>query len=290
MTVSNVVEREQHWFAGDGGRRLAATLHGSDTGTPVVMLGGMGQTRHSWDRAARRIAATGRRAITLDFRGHGESDRAPDGDYSYPRQAADIAAIVAQIGRPIILVGASLGGKLGLAAASLDGPDVICGLVLVDSVPRSNPQGISNVARTFKAGREGYDTLDEAAAELARNRGREPEPGAAEKLRRNMRQTPDGRWRWHWDQSYTDPRHKLGLGEGTAWLDRTIPGLTIPVLLARCELSDVVSDEGAAALQAIVPQMEVETILGARHMLVGDDNEIFADVLLEWLARHPELA
>ncbi len=275
------------WFEGEGGLRLAATVHGPDRGTPVVLLGGMGQTRHAWDRVARKLAATGRRAITLDYRGHGDSDRAPGGDYSYPRQAADLAAVVKGIGRPVVLAGASFGGKIGMAAAALNGASSIAGLVLVDAIPRTNPVGLAGVRPVITAGQDGYASPEEAAADMARARGEEPAPGAADRMRRNMRQGADGRWQWHWDQSYSDPRHKIGLGAGTEWLDSVIPAIKVPVLLARCELSDIVTDEGEAGLRELVPQLETAIIRGARHMLVGDDNDVFADVLMDWLARTP---
>jgi pimeloyl-ACP methyl ester carboxylesterase len=46
-----------------------------------------------------------------------------------------------------------------------------------------------------------------------------------------------------------------------------------------------VSDEGLAAFRAIVPQLEVETIAGAGHMIVGDRNDVFADAALAFLER-----
>lgn len=274
-----------HWFTGGDGQRLAADLFGPEDATPVLLIGGMGQTRHSWRRAAQRLADQGRRAITLDFRGHGESDRAPDGDYSYPRQAADLAAVAQQVGQPMVLAGNSLGGKISLAAAAVGGPQVAAALVLVDAVPRSRPEGIATVAQSTQLTDAGFASPDEAAAQLAAARGEPVALGAGERLRRNMRQSEDGRWHWHWDAQYRDPKHQLGLGAGSAHLESLAPSITVPALLAWCELSDVVDADGVAALKALIPQLEVEIIPGAKHMLVGDDNEVFADALVRFLER-----
>jgi pimeloyl-ACP methyl ester carboxylesterase len=275
-----------HWLSGDGGLRLAADLFGPEEGTAVLLIGGLGQTRHSWRRVALRLADRGYRAITLDFRGHGESDRAPDGDYSYPRQTADLAAVARQVGRPLVLAGNSLGGKICLATAGTYGAEVCAALVLVDAVPRSNPGGIATVAQSNQIRADGFQTLDEAARQVAEGRGLPFAPGDGERLRRNMRQDEHGRWYWHWDGGYRDPRHKIGLGAGTEWLQSIAANVKVPVLLAWCELSEVVDAEGIAALKAEIPQLEVEVIPGAHHMIVGDENDVFADALIGFLERH----
>lgn len=275
-----------HWFTGGDGQRLAADLYGPEDATPVLLIGGMGQTRHSWRRAAIRLAENGRRAITLDFRGHGESDRAPDGDYGYERQAADIAAVARAVGRPMVLAGNSLGGKISLAAAGLGGPEVAAALVLVDAVPRSNPEGIATVAQSTAISGEGFASPQDAAEQLAASRGETAGPDAGERLRRNMRQDETtGRWHWHWDAGYRDPRHQIGLGAGSAFLEVQAAKVTVPVLLAWCELSEVVDQKGIDALKAFLPHLEVEVIPGAKHMLVGDDNDVFADALMRFLDR-----
>jgi len=276
-----------HWFEGAAGQRLAADLYGPDEGTPVLLLGGMGQTRHSWRRAAQRIADDGRRAITLDFRGHGESDRAVDGEYGYPSQAADIAGLARAVGRPLVLAGNSFGGKIALASAGICGPEVVAGIVMVDAVPRSLPAGISAVSESMQMSPFGFASPEEAAMQVAAGRGEVVAPGAADRLRRNMRQESDGRWYWHWDAAaYRDPRHDIGLGRGTQFLESIAANVKVPALLAWCELSDVVGQDGVEALRALIPQLEVEIIPGARHMIVGDQNDVFADALLNFLRRN----
>lgn len=275
-----------YWFTGGDGQRLAADLHGPDSGTPVVLIGGLGQTRHSWQRAAAMIADSGRRAITLDIRGHGDSDRAPDGDYSYARQAADMAAVVDQVGRPVVMAGNSLGGKIALATAAICGPSVVKALTMVDAVPHSRPEGIRQIAGSMQLAVTGFASPDEAAAQLATARGMPLVPGAGLRLARNMRRDSNGRWHWHWDPGYRDPRHQLGLGPGTEQLDRLAAQITVPVLLAWCELSEIVTSAGVAALKGLIAHLEVEIIPGARHTIVGDQNDLFADTLLRFLARN----
>lgn len=75
------------------------------------------------------------------------------------------------------------------------------------------------------------------------------------------------------------------MGAGSDYLEAMAPQIKVPTLLAWCELSEVVDAEGVAALRTLIPQLQVEVIAGARHMIVGDQNDVFADSLLRFLDR-----
>ena len=277
-------------FEGVGGVAIAASVFGPEDGAPVLMVGGLGQTRHSWHRAAERIASGGRRAITVDLRGHGDSGWSADGDYGYHRTAGDMACVARALGRPVTYVGASLGGKIGLVAAAEHGSDVFAGLVIVDSVPPTNPAGVAEVTQVLRPPPEGFVSLDAAAAELARLRGAPtPPPGSGERLRRNMRQDSRGYWHWHWDPAWMDREQGIGMAAATEFLDACAEKLTMPTLLTRGEKSNVVTEPGLAEFRARVPQLEVETIAGASHMIVGDANDAFAAAVTAFLDRTPGL-
>ena len=91
---------------------LSVRVWGSEAGlnrAPFVLLHGVASTAVAWDGVARRLAAAGRLAYAIDFRGHGLSDR-PDDGYDLATLGSDIAAAVSalHLERPI-LVGHSLG-------------------------------------------------------------------------------------------------------------------------------------------------------------------------------------
>ncbi len=96
----------------NGSISLACTRSGTEGGTPVLFLHGITGCRDSWLESTERL---GDRfdCWTLDFRGHGESDRAP-GAYLIQDYASDATAVLDQIGRPTIVVGHSLGGMTAL--------------------------------------------------------------------------------------------------------------------------------------------------------------------------------
>src|SRR4051794_24972480 len=64
------------------GLTLAPPADGDPDEPPIVLLHGGGQTRHAWGTAGEVSAASGRYALSAALRGHGDSDWAPDGDYT----------------------------------------------------------------------------------------------------------------------------------------------------------------------------------------------------------------
>ena len=47
-----------------------------------------------WQPVAERLVAAGRRVWSFDFRGHGDSDKSPDGEYSWDGFADDAGAVL----------------------------------------------------------------------------------------------------------------------------------------------------------------------------------------------------
>ncbi|MBV8463001.1 MAG: alpha/beta fold hydrolase, partial [Acidimicrobiales bacterium] len=120
---------ERMVFEGFEGVHLVADVYGDPTDPPVLFLHGGGQTRFAWGASAARIAAKGWCSVALDLRGHGESDWAPNGDYSFTAFGADCLAVVDALGTPPVLVGASLGGMSALLAEGTSDRPVSTGLV-----------------------------------------------------------------------------------------------------------------------------------------------------------------
>ncbi|MEX2100869.1 MAG: alpha/beta fold hydrolase, partial [Acidimicrobiia bacterium] len=124
-------------LSGSGGIRLVADVDGDPEAPPVVLLHGGGQTRHAWGTTLQTLAAKGWHAYSVDLRGHGDSEWAPDGDYGLDAFAADVREIARGMPEPPALVGASLGGIASLTAISeSDPPPLATALVLVDVAPR----------------------------------------------------------------------------------------------------------------------------------------------------------
>lgn len=272
----------QYW-PGANGNRIAGDAWG-EPGAPLVILQhGGGQTRHAWKNAGRVLGRLGYHAVAFDARGHGDSDWAPDGVYTQDAMVADLASVVAALGggRPA-LVGASMGGATSLVAAGEEKVDASA-LVLVDMAPRLESAGVAKIRSFMTQKPEGFGSLEEVADAIALYQPHRKRPSNLEGLRKNVRAAPDGRLRWHWDPKFMDRR--LDAQVRHERLANAARKLTLPTLLVRGGLSDVLSEEGAREFQTLCPHCEYVNIAGAAHMIAGDRNDAFAESLTAFLSR-----
>jgi pimeloyl-ACP methyl ester carboxylesterase len=281
-------------FTSADGLTLAADVVGEGA-RPVLLLHGGGQTRHAWDRAAIALARAGFTAVSLDQRGHGESAWSPAGAYAFADFAADAAAVAATLaarsGAKPALVGASLGGIAGLHA---DGTATAAGmaspfsaLVLVDVTPRMDPSGVDKIQSFMRArAAEGFGSIDEAAEAVAAYLPHRPRPATTEGLRKNLRLSPDGRWRWHWDPRFLDGPRPVGTDAAAVQghLLAAATRLAIPTLLVRGGSSELVRAEDAQEFLALAPHARFADVAEARHMVAGDRNDAFVAAVLDFLA------
>ena len=262
---------------------LRGDAWGSPSAAPVVLLHGGGQTRHSWSGAAANIAARGWHAISLDLRGHGESDWSPDGLYGFERFTADTLAVARGLPTPPVLVGASLGGVSGLLAAGEFDSSVAVGLVLVDVTPRMEPQGVQRIVDFMTHKPEGFESLEQAADAIARYRKHRSRPRDLSGLEKNLRRGDDGRWRWHWDPAFIHGRLEPASLKHWDRLEGAARSLTIPTLLVRGRMSDLISEEGAQEFLEQVPHAHYVDVSGAGHMVAGDRNDKFTSAVSDFL-------
>jgi pimeloyl-ACP methyl ester carboxylesterase len=254
-----------------------------DRALGVVFLHGGGQSRYSWRRAAQALQAHGFPCLIFDMRGHGDSDWIPQGDYRIDAFAADLECVLQQWARPVILVGASLGGLTSIVVAGRRNAQVRA-VVLVDSVPLVNEALVNHYLEWLShAADEGFES-PQAALEHLRTQFPESAPSLAS-IERSMRRTPAGRWRWHWDQRIVvGPTSSTALGLQDH-LERCANGVRVPLLLVRAGASDFVTPQALEHLRRCAPQLETAVLPGARHMIVGDDNLPFVEVALPFLER-----
>ena len=271
-------------YTAPDGVQLVADVGGRADAPAVILMHGGGQNRHSWKNTGQILADEGLHVVALDSRGHGDSDRSPDADYSVDTLTADVMRVLDDVGRPVMVIGASMGGLTGILVADEAGPDRVTHLVLVDVVPRFEKDGSARIRDFMMGSLDGFDSLEQAADAIAAYLPYRTKPRNPEGLKKNLR-LRDGRWYWHWDPAFmTKPGDDPELR--TEKFEHAAASLTIPVMLIRGKLSDVVSPEGVEHFLTTVPNAEFVELSNAGHTAAGDDNDAFSDVVVGFVKRH----
>jgi pimeloyl-ACP methyl ester carboxylesterase len=213
----------------------------------------------------------------MDMRGHGDSAWAPSPPaYNMDHLIRDSRAIVSAIGERPVALGASVGGMSALLSEG-EMPGQYRAMVLVDIAPRLEKEGVDKISAFMRTGVEGFPDLGAAGEAIARYSTHRRRASNLDGLKKNLRLRDDGRWYWHWDPQFIAAEARepdRGISEERA--RRACGHVRVPILLVRGGQSDIVSEGGARELLELVPTARTLDIAHAGHMVVGDDNDVFA--------------
>ncbi len=287
--------REKIFFTGHQNNKIAADLHIAATDDPagvVLLVHGGGQTRHSWRGSSDILAKNGWTAITMDQRGHGDSEWSPTGAYDFEDFSEDLICVADQIAdrfanRPVA-VGASLGGIASMLAEGQNKRNILSRVILVDVTPRIRLAGVVKILGFMaEHAHEGFASLEEAADAIATYLPHRPRPRDLSGLAKNLRKHDDGRYHWHWDPKFIEARRQHGMPESRGELQRQLENavrrIEAPTLLIRGRQSELVDEEMVAEFMALAPNTKFADVSEAGHMVAGDKNDIFTDAVLEFL-------
>jgi 3-oxoadipate enol-lactonase len=246
-------------------RTVSATdgisLHVEEVGNgqPVVFVQGLGYAAWAW-RSQRDAVARVARAVVMDNRGSGRSDK-PPAPYSIEQMADDVADVIDSCGGgPAMVVGASMGGYIAMTLA-VRRPELVAALGLVS---------------TLTGGPDSFGVPEETRAAWAANMGRRPQefaratmplslapgwvedhPGRFEELlaARLEHPTPPEAWQAQWDAC-------------SRFLVNGVPPGPIdqPTWVVHGSVDRVVPVENAAAIKRRIPHATVTTLPGAGHL------------------------
>jgi len=265
------------------GLTLVADAYGDPANRPVLLAHGGGQTRHAWGGTAKTLAEHGFYAVSLDLRGHGDSDWSPSGDYQLDFFGNDVRQVAAELGRPV-MVGASLGGLSAMIAGGEAPKADFAAVVLVDIAPHIEIKGSDRVLDFMRDKLEdGFANLEEAADAVAAYLPERPRPTDLKGLEKNLRKRDDGRWRWHWDPKFVSGDRKVDGARKPDRLAAAVKNIACPMLLVRGRMSDVISEDSVRKFLELQPNARYVDIARAGHMVAGDANDVFSEAVTAFL-------
>ena len=238
----------------------------------VILLHGYAETSEAWSDTAQDLAREFR-VIAIDQRGHGQSDRATDRDYTRATQMEDLEAIIESLGlRSVTLIGHSMGGANAICYAA-EHPEMTTALVVIETAPEVLRSGIETIRRLLATGAT-FASLEDAIESF-----REFFPYATtEQIERRVRASltvnDDGAYVWDFDPIFRDPTSRppdpdpgqRRLSDLWDCADR----VQCPTMIVRGSETDMLTPEAIQRLHRRVSGSRVSLIEDAGHSVPTD--------------------
>jgi pimeloyl-ACP methyl ester carboxylesterase len=257
------------------------TLSALEWGTPgrpgLCLLHGGSAHAHWYDDVAPAFADR-YHVISLDQRGHGESDWPRTAAYATQDFVSDLLGVFGALGWDrVTLVGHSMGGHNSMALAGWH-PERVEALCIVDSRPALPAERLNVMHRRGQRGPRRHQSLESA---LGSFRLLPPDtiadPALLDHLGRQGIVERDGAFVYRFDPNCNGMRQPV---DNWPVLDR----ITASTLLVRGEHSPVLPMPMAQEVLKRIPRVRMVEIPGAYHHLVLDAPAIFTRALQEFLA------
>ena len=248
---------------------------GPSEGAPVVLcLHGL--TRNARDFATVADSLRHRfRVLVMEQRGRGQSQHDTNAaNYQLTTYVRDTAhALDALNIGPVIVLGTSMGGLMGmLMAAQPDTP--VQALVLNDVGPVVEADGIARIQSYVGKGPEVSDWTDAAAAARAANESAFPEWQHDDWLAfaQNLyRENAEGRPVLDYDPAIATPLNEAPETAAPADLWPLFDQITVPMLVIRGALSDILSAATVQEMRRRKPQLLSVEVPGRGHAPMLDE-------------------
>lgn len=277
-----------HWQSADG-----LTLHyrdypGRADRPPIVCIPGLTRNARDFEPLAELVAGEWR-VICIELRGRGESDYAKDAaSYEAGHYIADIEALLDELEiDSFVAVGTSLGGVLTMLLSARGAR--IAGALINDIGPTIEESGLARIRELVGQGRS-YPTWLHAARSLREmSEHVYPDYDVTDWLRfakRLLAVSQNGRIAFDYDMRIAEPFQQAQGGRSEILWQAfgTLAGR--PVCVLRGELSDLLTPETLAEMQAALPGLEAVTVPRVGHVPTFEEPESRAALtrLLERIA------
>lgn len=275
--------RPFRWFSRDG-LALAGRDHrpdGEDARPPVVCLPGPTRCGRDFEPVVRRLVGRRgdppRRVVTVDFRGCGASEWAPDPRrYTPTIELDDLLLALDGLGiERATLIGTSRGGIVAMLCG-LFAPDRLAAVVLNDIGPVIEQVGLGRIAmRWFRPLAAGISWEELVEARIRGDGPLYPKLDRASFQRRTRRTYRDtgGYPRADWDprlvEIFADPEPNRAPSD--LWGPFAMLA-AVPTLVVHGALSDVLSAETVASMRSRHPRLDVLEIPDQGHPPLLDDD------------------
>ena len=260
------------------GLRLHYLDWGNEDAQPMVLLHGLQDCARSWDVFA-ASARYSHRVLALDHRGHGDSDWAAADRYRLRDYVADLKGLVDRLRlQSVVLIGHSAGGRNAILY-SIDHPDVVEALVVVDIDPDAiNPES----QRMFGLYNSETDEWGSVKAVVERLRSRQPnssEDTLSHQALHMTREPSSGGRVWKRDRQLLAAYERPDL-----WAEWS--RLTCPTLIVRGRQSALLTHDVAVRMREAIPRARLAELEGGGHWFYQEFPGAF-EATVRWFLQDP---
>ena len=237
----------------------------------VVCLPGLTRNSKDFHEIATHLS-TRYRVLSLDIRGRGQSERDTDWRNYHPATyISDTWSLLDQLEIPnFIMIGTSLGGLLAMIMASQQ-PRRVRAVILNDAGPEADPAGYTRILASFdqqtgvkdwqEATRQCKQTYEAALPDM-------PVEFWSEYVRKNHREGEGGQPELDIDPNIGEAIRKGDLSriagiQVDPWA--AFRAITMPCLVLRGELSDILSAEIVERMAVVKPDLKMAVIPNRGH-------------------------
>jgi pimeloyl-ACP methyl ester carboxylesterase len=256
--------------------RVNVLRWGARSRPPLVALHGLRGYAATWELLARHLSPT-HHVVAPDARGRGDSDWAPDGDYSTGAYLADLEAVVDELRlERFVLLGHSMGGTTAIAYAARH-PGRVSSLIVEDMTPGASAAGpgTDRIRQELASTPTRFTSRADAFAFWRGRRPGVPDEAIESRLDNTLRPAPDGGLVWKLDAAgiararlRTDPGQLLDL-----W--PLVETLAMPALFIRGDRSDFSTPEVLGEMASRNRNISWTEIRGAGHYVHDDQPDAF---------------
>ena len=239
---------------------------GDPSKPPLLCLPGLTRNSRDFAEFAERYSPRFR-VLAMDFRGRGLSDHDPQPTrYNPLTYGRDVVELLDELSIPqAIFIGTSLGGLVTMTIGAM-APHRIAASILNDIGPDLTQAGLDRI-RGYVGNDLRFGSWDDAAETIANNVGRVPASYSHEdwvRMARRVCREDDGEIRFDYDMSIVVPFEAAPVPTIDMWpLFAALAEK--PLLIVRGEISDLLSEDAAAKMQAIAPDARFALVAGVGH-------------------------
>jgi len=245
----------------------------------IVMIHGFGDGRYVWTPFASCLAMHAG-VLTMDLRGHGDSDHDAMGLYNVNKFVMDAQRVIEHsCSGPLILIGHSLGAEIAIRLIATN-QRRIRGLVLIDGGPGLESGGMTQMRRNFGTRQRDFESRDEYRRLMSEWLPIADEAMLELAAREAVAGSPDGRFHLK-----SDPRlSEMALPSDGGHLWSILENLNCPGLLIRGEASAVLPRLGAQEIIRRAARLRLETVSVSGHAVMMDNPGQVASILAQFVA------